>query len=195
MSFAGRPAGKRQIAVVVLTGLALSALVGACGSGGGEGTASSTDRPVREASRTDRQASRADRPIPSHRQGTHRQPGERGSPDRVAAAAGKEKPVSGAPRSSRSTSPQHRSDGPCGRRIGRAECLANTHAAKHSTPGHPVDSPKQCLQVAGRSQCAKIAEDELAASDQDGHSFRPKECLRYYSREQCTALLDSQMPR
>lgn len=73
--------------------------------------------------------------------------------------------------------------------------MANLRAAKHSAPGHPVDSPKQCLQAANRAQCAKIAKDELAAGDRGGHSFRPKECLRYYSREQCMALLDSQMPR
>lgn len=113
----------------------------------------------------------------------------------MATAAAKEEPAAGAPRSPRSPSSRHRSDGPCTRRVGRAECLANLRAAEHSTPGHPVDSPKQCLQVASRSQCAKIAEDELAASDQGGHSFRPKECLRYYSRKQCMALLDSQMPR
>lgn len=149
--------------------------------------ASSVDRPAQEAPSPGN-------PVPEQQQDkAHGQPPET-SADPVAAAAN-EKSAHRAPRSSRSISSRHRSDGPCTRRVGRSECLANLRAAKHSTAGHPVNSPKQCLQVATRSQCAKIAEDELAASDQGGHSFRPKECLRYYSREQCMALLDSQMPR
>lgn len=170
---------------VALAGAALVLCLGACGSGDGE-----------EASgdgRVDRQAPEATLSGPV-RAGVdaHRQ-------DAGNAAAPRE-PERAEPGAEPHRSPRHvetsrRSAGACPNQPGRAECLANLRASRHSTPGRPVDDPRQCLRVASRAQCAKIAEDELAASDQADRSFRPEECLRYYSRAQCAALLDSQMPR
>lgn len=88
-----------------------------------------------------------------------------------------------------------RSKGSCPPQLSRAECLANVRASLQSTPSHPVNSPRDCLHAMSRAQCKAIVEDELAATENAGPSFRPEECLRYYTRAECMALLNSQMPK